>query len=262
MKSRRLPVILFPAVLLFLTLPLSGVPAQETNGEEGTEGADEIPDEFVDPFAIDEEPAEEDTPPEESGGGDEEFESLFEEDMIEEVDTETQDTAPEEDFLVQETVRWGGSFSGNITADWTWNTVGSADFSLLDPSDRLLTPRVASDLFFDVRPKKDFRVFGKFKIDTTDGGGGGITGLEGFGVGGVDETSLPEGWTSTVNEEGDTEIRNEDGILLFTIPAEDTGEGEDEEDEPAVGTVPALALNVFELFSDFSVADRLFFFFF
>jgi hypothetical protein len=221
MKSLRFPVILFPAVLLFLTLPVSEVLAEE-------------------------------------GGIDEDFESLFEEDMIEEVDTETQDTAPEEEFLVQETVRWGGSFSGSITADWTWNTVGSPDFSFLDPSDRLLTPRVASDLFFDVRPKKDFRVFGKFKIDIANDGGGGITGLEGFGVGGVDETSLPEGWTSTVNEEGDTEIRNEDGILLFTIPAEDTEEGEEEE-EPAVGTVPTLTLNVFELFSDFSVGERLFF---
>jgi hypothetical protein len=291
MKSRRFPVILFLAALLFpIPFPIE-TGAQETEGPEtgetsaGETGEQEIPDDFLDPFAIEEDPLEEgpgpgtddtDTDAEneeneedaetgesadgdaETDGPEEDFEALFEEDMIEEVDTETQDTAPEEDFLVQETVRWGGSFTGSITADWTWNTVGSADFSLLDPSDRLLTPLVATDLFFDVRPKKDFRVFGKFKIDIANDGDGGITGLEGFGVGGVDDTSLPEGWTSTVNEQGDTEIRNEDGVLLFTIPAEDAEDEEDEE-EPAVGTVPTLSLEVFELFSDFSVRERLFF---
>ena len=252
MKLSRFPVILFLAALLSLILLSPQIHAQEADG-----GTETVPDEFFDPFAVDGEQESDDGGPKESGDGDEDFESLFQEDMIEEVDTETQDTAPEEEFLVQETVRWGGNFRGNITADWTWTTLGSGGFDFLDPSDRLLTPLVSSDLFFDVRPKKDFRVFGKFKIDIANDGGGGITGLEGFGVGGLDDTSLPEGWTSTVNEEGDTEIRNEDGFLLFTIPAEDSDEEDGE--EPAVGTVPALNLTVFELFSDFSVKERLFF---
>ena len=209
--------------------------------------------------------AEEPAESEETVTKDEDLDSMFGEDMVEELDTEKQNTAPEDDLLVEEGVSWGGSISGSLGGEWTWNTVATSDFDIEDPAGENLLPGISANLFFDARPDRDFRAFGKFKIDITDDAADtGITGLESIGIGAVDDSSLPEGWTSEENEEGETEIRNEEGVLLATIAAEDgedeESEEEDEEDEePGTGTPPVLELNVFELFSDFSWKDRLFF---
>jgi hypothetical protein len=230
------------------------LPAQAEEGDEETL-SEEM---FLDPFS--DEGTKEDT------GTDEDFDSMFGEDMVEELDTETQDTAPQDDLLVEEGVTWGGSISGSLGGEWTWDTVATSDFDIEDPAGENLVPGISANLFFDARPDKDFRAFGKFKIDITDDAADtGITGLESIGIGAVDDSSLPEGWTSEENEEGDTEIRNEEGVLLVTLPAddgeggEDDDGGEEDEEEPGTGTPPVLELNVFELFSDFSWKDRLFF---
>jgi len=230
-------------------------------GDESTEDAagGESPSEddiFEDPFAVSED--------EESETGSDDYESLFEdEEMVEEIDTGTQDEAPQDDFLVEEGVDWGGRFTGGGDAEWSWNNVGSEKYQFKDPTGERLTPRVATDLFFDARPETDFRIFGKFKLDVSNTADDGLTGLEGFGIGAVDDSSLPEGWTMEENDEGDTEIRNEDGVLLFTIPAEeeedDDEEVEEEQEEPDTGNPVTIGLNVFELFSDFSWKERLFF---
>ncbi len=222
---------------------------------------------LLDPFGDDDTTETEDTT-ENTDTPEDDFESMFEEDMVEELDPEQQDTAPQDDLLETEGVDWGGSFSGALDAEWTWNTVATSDFDFNDPEEAILFPRLNANLFFDARPNTDFRIFGKFKVQVSDDGNNtGLTGLESIGIGAVDDTTLPEGWTSEENEEGDTEIRNEEGVLLVTIPADggdqgedgdETGE-EDEEEEPETGTPPALELNVFELFSDFSWKDRLFF---
>jgi hypothetical protein len=281
----------FTVLLVFILLP--GIPGSVTGQEAGTaddvtdsqdaegtdpeaaaaggadreaaedpdtaeDSPDEMDDMFADPFAVSEE--------EEAAGGDadsDDYESLFEdEEMVEEIDTETQDEAPQDDLLVEEGIDWGGRFTGGADAEWSWNNVGSEEYKFTDPTGETLTPRIATDLFFDARPETDFRIFGKFKLDVSNTADEGLTGLEGFGVGAVDDSSLPEGWTMEENDEGDTEIRNEDGVLLFTISAEeedDEEEAEEEEEEPETGDPVTVGLNVFELFSDFSWKERLFF---
>ena len=277
------PIVVIAAAWLFFSATALFLPAQEaeTAGEDDFEELDEM---FADPFAESEEADDEtvsgeDTDADENGtaeapeaddagsAGEEDLDSMFGEDMVEELDTETQNTAPQDDLLVEEGVSWGGSISGSIGGEWTWDTVATPDFDIEEPAEENLLPGISANLFFDARPDKDFRAFGKVKIDIADDGDGGITGLESIGIGAVDDSSLPEGWTSEENEEGDTEIRNEEGVLLATLPADDAedGEGEEgddddeEEEEPQTGTPPALELNVFELFSDFSWNDRLFF---
>lgn len=296
-RSAAVPFILF----LFsaaLTLPAQEAGPEDGTGEETTEGGageeavngggsgaeetgefETLDDMFADPFSDtddvgdeeslseemlldpfgDDEAGNENSPPEES----DDYDSMFEEDMVEELDTETQNTSPEDDLLVEEGVGWGGSFSGSLGGEWTWDTVATGDFDIEDPLEENLLPSLGANLFFDARPDKDFRVFGKFKIEVSDDGDGGVTGLESIGIGAVDDSTLPEGWTAEENEEGDTEIRNEEGVLLTTIAADDTEEegdsDEEEEEEPQTGTPPVLELNVFELFSDFTWKDRLFF---
>lgn len=226
---------------------------------------------LLNPFEDEEEDLSEENSGTEETADEDDFEDMFDEDMVEELDPEKQDSAPQDELLVREGVTWGGSFSGALDADWTWNTVATPDFEFTDPEEEILYPRVLSNLFFDARPETNFRVFGKLKLQVSeDGGDAGITGLESIGIGAVDDSTLPEGWTSEENEEGDTEIRNEEGTLLATVPADGDGTAggpgdgesdgeEEEEEEPQTGAPPALELNVFELFSDFSWKDKLFF---
>jgi hypothetical protein len=283
MKERNRPLNIFPVIFGIILMPALAVTvtAQDAGAADdetavqgpGPETGDTETEEdlFSDPFSVSEDdeqgaggstddaaaPGGENG----SGGGSGDYDSLFEdEDMVEEIDTETQDAAPQDDLLVEEGVDWGGKFNGGIDTEWSWNNVGSEEFQFKDPAGEVLTPRIAADLFFDARPDRDFRIFGKFKLDVSNTANGGLTGLEGFGVGAVDDSSLPEGWTTEENEEGDTEIRNEDGVLLFTVPAEEDEETEEEEDEePETGSPVTVGLNVFELFSDFSWKERLFF---
>ena len=172
-----------------------------------------------------------------------------------------QAAAPQADLLRTEGVRWGGRISGSVGLDYEWDDVWTPDFGIFDPTGESLTPTIAADLFFDARPQEEFRAFGKLQITTTaDGGGldfGGFT----FTAGQVDESNLPEGWTAEENEDGETEIRNEEGTLIITLPAEDEidDEAEDEEDEGSTGTAPGLEISVFELFADYVWKDTLFF---
>ena len=93
-------------------------------------------------------------------------EDLFESDLFEEsAETEAaEEAAPEEAFLVSDQLEWGGSFDLSLTAQ-----VAATDYiapwnkAFWNPDISSLTSVVSADLFFDARPNRDFRVFGKIK---------------------------------------------------------------------------------------------------
>jgi len=124
------------AALALAVLLLSGVVAFPLFGQEG--GDSTIPDDFDSMF---DEPILEQAP--ESDGG--------------------QKPSPEETFLVSEGVEWGGRFAASPSAEWTWFGFPDSWRALVRPDTRFLDAEVQGDLFFDARPDRDFRVFGKLK---------------------------------------------------------------------------------------------------
>ena len=184
------------------------------------------------------------------------FDSLFEKnDMIGDSNQTTTEGDPHTDLLVSKGVEWGGMLRGSLEADWTWTTVWTDAFALSDPTSQLLTPGIGADLFFDSRPVPEFRVFGKLKVATTTNGIIEVTGLT-LTPDSINTSFLPAGWTAEVNENGDVEIRDSNGILILTIPGSGgvpTVGGSD------TGVSPGLNLNVSELFSDYVYKDKIFF---
>jgi hypothetical protein len=69
--------------------------------------------------------------------------------------------------------RIGGSFSGSLTPTFVWNDLWDGSSTLLDPETRNLSSALKATIFFDARPKDDFRVYGSFKtswpFSTTSG---------------------------------------------------------------------------------------------
>lgn len=215
----------------------SGVERGPGDGEPGATG----PEATDDLFAIDD------------------FDSLFaDEEMIDIADEAAVASAPEDDLLTSEGVRWGGSVGGSASADWNWEDVWTSDFAFFDPSSNSLSPSLNGDLFFDARPDATFRVYGELTFSTTTSGDFDLLGLTG---GAIDTGILPEGWTVETGEDGSTEIRDENGILIVSLGGTDDaeGSGEDSEPEPTTGTAPGIELGVFELFTDFTWNDALFF---
>ncbi len=96
----------------------------------------------------------------EEEGGDEA--DLFEEGIFEE-STEQGEAAPEEAFLVSERLEWGGSFDLLFDTQVSWDGYPDSWDMLFNKGTSFLASRLAADLFFDARPERDFRVFGKVK---------------------------------------------------------------------------------------------------
>ena len=96
----------------------------------------------------------------EEEGGDEA--DLFEEGIFEE-STEQGEAAPEEAFLVSERLEWGGSFDLLFDTEVEWDGYPDSWDMLFNEGTSFLASRLAADLFFDARPERDFRVFGKVK---------------------------------------------------------------------------------------------------
>ena len=133
----------FAAALLLLVLVLP------VSAQDGSENFDDLFEgEILE---------EEEQPTGEEGGG----EDLFEDSDKEEA---AQELAPEEAFLVSEKLEWGGSFDLTFTTRVAWDGYPrpwTAEFwKEGSPS---LTSKLSGDLFFDARPDRDFRVFGKVK---------------------------------------------------------------------------------------------------
>lgn len=160
--------------------------------------------------------------------------------------------APEDDLLLTDGITWRGSVRGRVSMDWSWEDVWTEDFGILDPSSQSLSPTVGGSLSFDARPDREFRAYGRINIDSTTDGQLDLGDLS------TDPDSLaailPEGFVAVENEDGDTEVQTEDGTVLFVIAAE-----EQEQSQGDAGTAPGLDIEVFELFSDFTYQDLLFF---
>jgi len=65
--------------------------------------------------------------------------------------------------LKSDKVRIGGSFSGSLTPTATWTSLWDGGSDLFDPDRKALSSSLKSTLFFDARPKEDFRVYGSAK---------------------------------------------------------------------------------------------------
>ena len=89
-------------------------------------------------------------------------EDLFEKDIFEE-SSEQAEVAPEEAFLVSEQLEWGGRFDLSFSAQASWDGYPDSWEMLTQEGTPSLDSRLAADLFFDARPERDFRVFGKVK---------------------------------------------------------------------------------------------------
>ena len=216
---------------------------------------------FDDPFSLEEDPLEQPDGPHETDDpddpsdhpfGSDDFDSLFlDDDMIDVADESLMSESPQDDLLRTDGVRWGGRIRGSISSDWTWNDVWTPDFEMLDPDSNTLTPSIGADLFFDARPRTDFRAYGKFRIETTSDQGPGFA-ITADALTGV---ALPDGLTAEEDEEGNIVVTDEDGTVLFTIDAENL----EQPDAPATGSPPGIDITVFELFSDYTWRDTLFF---
>lgn len=232
----RLKIPLAAALLFLLFVPVSSG-AQES-GEDAmfSEDGETVtpPDEsvFLNPFA--------DTADEESAKTDD-YDSMFQEGMIEEINKDTQNSAPEDDLLKSELVRWGGKFTGNVTTDHLWEKYHD-EFDLANPTDAAITVDAKADLFFDARPLKDFRVFGKLKIEAAQAANINVLPEEGINLRPATDSSGNTTLTVPGNQEnaqpGDINITNED-----LQGNQNTG----------------FTITVHELFSDFSFKNRLFF---
>ncbi len=213
-----------------------------------TAGAYAEDDIFEDPFRIEEEQEDE----EGEALDPDDFDSFFlDEEMIDVADESLMSESPQDDLLRTEGVRWGGRVRGSISSDWTWSDVWTPDFVLHEPDTNTLTPSLAADLFFDARPRTDFRAYGKLRIETTTQASPDFA-ITADALTGV---TLPDGLTAEEDEDGNIVVRDESGTVLFTIEAEDL----EQTDAPATGAPPALDISVFELFSDYTWREALFF---
>jgi len=238
-------------------------------GDDDPDAADDPDDFFEDPFATHESPDLGPSSDQTVQDSDDIFDlddpdSMFETDeIIEESSSDGESSIdPVSDLLVSEGVTWGGRIRGSVSADFGWDDVWTADFGLFDPTSQELTPDIGASLFFDARPDAEFRAFGKLSIETTTDGNVDFAGLN-FDATTIDDSNLPDGWTSEENEDGDTEIRDGSGTLIITIPAssDTTNEADttETEDPGSLGTAPGLSIAVDELFADYTWTDRLFF---
>ena len=248
--------------LLLLLIPFSAVTAQEIETEITDDPfADAFLDPFADPDTEDpavEDPMFEDPFADESEGSDEkiasfdDLDSMFDTDsMVEEIDEEeaASDVSAAEEFLLSEGVEFGGSFSGTLSSSFDYDYLYTSDFDFTDPA-QSLTPSVTADLFFDARPKSDYRVFGKLGFVSASGNDQTLSAI------------IPDdGLTFETGTDAD-------GNLTFTAVDEEDVDPDDpnqttitqEDAQAAQGdTSTELNINVKELFADFDWNDKLFF---
>ncbi len=176
---------------------------------------DDAPDDDADPF--------------------DEFADLFEtDDMFDDFDEEDaeDDIRTEDDPLLTDGVEWSGRFIGSADANWTW--IDPYTRGLGEPDSTSLTPSVGADLRFDVRPERDYRVFGSFRIRGGQAGGA------------FDPVAVSPEALGGVADALDLEPDEVDELI------EAFGEG-------AAADAGDFDISVFELFADFPWEDRLFF---
>jgi hypothetical protein len=126
------------------------------------------------------------------------MDSLFGDDVVEVADeSPSAFIDPVSSILKREGVRLGGAFNGSTSLQATWTNLWDGSSSLVDPDNETLTSSLGSTIFFDARPREDFRVYGSAKTS----------------------------WPSSTSDASSIDIPN---------------------------------INIFELFSDVSINDRVF----
>ena len=99
------------------------------------------------------------------------LDALFGEEVVEEAsaapsagnDPATPAMNPVTSALTSDTVRIGGSFSASLSPSVTWTDLWGGGSPFLDPDETSLDSSITSTLYFDARPKEDFRVHGSVK---------------------------------------------------------------------------------------------------
>jgi hypothetical protein len=122
-------------------------------------------------------------------------------------------------LLVSESVRVGGSFSGSAESSWTWNDPWEGTIDITATDDYGLEPALSALLFFDARPTEESRFYG----------------------------SLKTSWPFTTST----------SVLTTAKPLTTPAPGDEVTMSSTSITVPEV--EVFELFSDFSWNDSLYF---
>jgi hypothetical protein len=82
---------------------------------------------------------------------------------VQEAPQKPQEEKPAEELLQNKTMEWGGSFSSSFTSVFAWNGYPADPGSLGWPDTSSFLADLNGSLFFDARPEKSFRVFGKLK---------------------------------------------------------------------------------------------------
>lgn len=97
----------------------------------------------------------------------EDFDALFSEEqqtITEIYEVSSGDTETYEQFLITEGIDWSGRFSGSVDFGLNWsNYTEGIDLKDYGTS---FSPSISSTLSFDARPEVDYRVFGKFLLET------------------------------------------------------------------------------------------------
>jgi len=77
--------------------------------------------------------------------------------------TESEAGSAVKSLLVSESVRVGGRFTGSAASSWTWNDPWEGSFDITATDDYGLAPSLSSLLFFDARPTEESRFYGSLK---------------------------------------------------------------------------------------------------
>jgi len=255
---------------------------------EDTNAEDDLSSIIDDPFAVDESdtPAIDDSPSDTEIISTNDLDSLFTDDMFEELDQTKQNAAPFEELLKSEGLIWGGKFSGAADSSWDWNIFDPDGMRITEPASVSIDPTAGADLYFNARPEKDFRVYGKLKIRSGTESAG-FSNLLGFTITqdsagnfvfgpsttqtnnttpddpNADDDSQPPDNPPDVDAdtnqiETNSDYNSDDAGPIVYPAADKADKAADEETTQNPGAL-TLSISVFELFADFNWKDALFF---
>jgi len=174
---------------------------------------------------------------------DDDLDALFEgeDDLVVEYDESTQDENPSDVLLKSDKLEWGGKFRTELDFRFQWDDYMNEPGRLHDRT--FVDPFLEAYLFFDARPKTNYRIFGKFVIKTDNG-----------------TTFSQLESTLGFNPEDASIVSNGDGTFSVGLNSKEDGEessfNELNRIEP---TGTTLTFGVQELFADFNWNDTLYF---
>lgn len=208
--------------------PAESVPPDETTPPEESAPP---PDESVPPETqLPEEPEDDPFDIDSLFGGDEE--------LVSELDQDSQEENPAEELQKREGIEWGGRFRTELDFRFQWDDYMSEPGRIHDRT--YVDPFLETYLFFDARPKTNFRVFGKFVIQTDR-----------------DTTLSQLETTFGINPEDATIVNNNDGT--FSVGFEESDENSYNELNRVEPVSAALSFGVQEMFADFNWQEKLYF---